>query len=269
MSSYETPLVLGEKSMRFSRPAFVIGIVLSCSTIAFCQGPSGPPGMHPPGTGGPGFERGGPPGMPLLMLASQKAIQTELKLDQAQKDKIQTLDSTLRKSMGGPTGGPMGGPRPPRRDEQGDNARPEPPDSADRGDRPEPPDFQGADEKRGPANSSEKGPRQSPLGQDMRKQMTEAEKKLAEILSEKQLARLKQIALQLQGPRALLASEAAKKLELTEEQREKIRRLSRKNGKPLKTILTDQQWKQWQEMIGEPFKGKIALGPPGGSPPRN
>jgi hypothetical protein len=103
----------------------------------------------------------------------------------------------------------------------------------------------------------------------MRKQMTEAERKLAEILSEKQLARLKQLALQLQGPRALLASDAAKKLELTEEQCEKIRRLSRKNEKSLKTILTDQQWKQWHEMIGQPFKGKIALGPPGGPPPRN
>ena len=166
-------------------------------------------------------------------------------------------------------GGPMGGQRPPRQDAQDKNARPEPPDASDDDDRPEPPDFKGGDERAGPPDRSEAGDRRGPPGQDMQKSMVEAEKKLAEILSDKQLTRLKQIALQLQGARALLTSEEAKKLELTEEQREKIQRLSRKNAKALKSVLTAEQWKQWQEIIGEPFKGKIAFGPPGGRrPPR-
>lgn len=204
--------------------------------------------------------------MPLIMLALQKAVQAELKLDSSQKDKLKTLDAELRKSMGGP----IGGQRPPRQDAQDRDSRPVPPDASDDDDdRPEPPDFKGRDDKADPPDRSEAGDHRGPPGHGMQEPMAEAEKKLAEILSDKQLARLKQIALQLQGVRALLTSEEAKKLELTEEQREKIQRLSRRNAKALRSVLTTEQWKQWQEIVGEPFKGKIAFGPPGGRrPPR-
>jgi len=95
------------------------------------------------------------------------------------------------------------------------------------------------------------------------------EKELAEILSEKQLARLKQIALQLEGPRAILAPERAEELQLTEEQQEKIRRLTPKNGKSLLAILDAEQQAKWREMTGRPFRGKLAMPGPGMPMPRN
>jgi hypothetical protein len=95
------------------------------------------------------------------------------------------------------------------------------------------------------------------------------EKELAQIVSEKQLARLRQIALQLEGPRALLAPERAKELELSEEQLAKIRQLTRKNERSVSAILNAEQRAKWQEMTGRPFRGKIAIPSPGMPMPPN
>jgi len=155
--------------MSCSRPMCVVWILLSCSAVVFGQPPAGLPGMPPPGSGGPSFDHGQPGSLPLTLLATQKSVQTDLKLDQTQKQRIQALDAKLRGAMG--------------------EHRPEPPDFRDKGAKPELPNF----------SAGAAGP--GPPGRGM-------EKELAEILSEKQLARLNQIALQLEGPHALLAPNA-------------------------------------------------------------
>jgi hypothetical protein len=208
---------------------FVVFILWSYSAVVFGQPPSGPLDRREPEGGGPSFRHGPPGPPPLILLATQKSVQTDLKLDWSQKQRVQALDAKLRASM---------------------PDRMPPPDSSDRAARPKPPD------------SSDPTARPKPPGQEM-------EKELAEILSEKQLTRLKQIALQVQGPQAILAPERAKDLELTEKQQEKIRRLTRKDGKALLAVLNAEQQATWQEMTGRPFRGKISFPSPGMPMPRN
>jgi len=122
----------------------------------------------------------------------------------------------------------------------------------------------------------------------------EQEKKVAEILDKKQMARLKQLELQQSGLRSLDRKEVADVLKLTADQRQKVDaaidgertamraaveglRRNRANGdeapRPdmtavrekmeklrterdarLNLVLTDGQKKQWQSMLGAPFK---------------
>jgi hypothetical protein len=103
----------------------------------------------------------------------------------------------------------------------------------------------------------------------MESALKDSDKELAEVLSEEQMTRLRQIAMQLQGPQALLAPEVSEKLQLTEEQVSKIKKLNRKDEKKLNAILTEEQRTKRQEMIGRPFHGKIAPPPPGMPLPRN
>jgi hypothetical protein len=116
-----------------------------------------------------------------------------------------------------------------------------------------------------------------------------SEANLEKILTREQLARLRQINLQRQGPRAFEDSQVTTTLKLTAAQREKIRIIQAeaffggprgfgpKLEKPdpmeriVKTVLTGEQAQQWQKLTGEPFKGPQpgppgSLGPPG-SPP--
>ena len=114
------------------------------------------------------------------------------------------------------------------------------------------------------------------------------EKAVAAILSQDQLRRLGQIALQFQGPAAFRDLEVAAALKLTIEQREKIRAIvadacfgkvdahggdatisaaegARKSRDEVRkasllqiqSLLTDEQQKRWKEMVGEPYKGPI------------
>jgi Spy/CpxP family protein refolding chaperone len=217
---------------------FAVCILLSCSVVVFGQAPHSPLEMREPEGGGPSFRHGPPGPPPLIMLATQKMVQTELKLDRTQKQRIQALDAELRASM--------------------PDRMPPPCDSSDRPS----PDKNSPDKNSPDKNSPDKASRPKPPDEKM-------EKELAEILSEKQLTRLKQIALQLEGPRALLASERVKELNLTEKQQEKIGRLSRKDSKSLHAILDEEQRAKWQEMVGRPFRGKIAFAPPQMPMPRN
>jgi hypothetical protein len=114
-------------------------------------------------------------------------------------------------------------------------------------------------------------------------EMARANEATAEtILTEKQLDRLKQIALQMKGPGAFRDPDIARKLKLTSEQKEKIRALEMGpffvkmepfkggDGLPMfektrkatmaqiqSTILTDEQLRQWLEMTGETYRGPI------------
>jgi len=117
----------------------------------------------------------------------------------------------------------------------------------------------------------------------------EHEAALATILTPAQLKRIPQIALQCQGPRALLDSDVASTLKLTAEQRTRMRVLEMEShgprrGNPLEAgedrsrvavrkmlaVLTDEQQALWHELTGRRFEGSLLprRGPPG-FPPRH
>lgn len=228
--------------MLCSRLMFVVCVLLSGIAVAFGQ-PPGPPDMSQHGRGGPSVMPGPPGQLPLVMLAAEKSVQADLKLGKTQKQSIQAIVAKLRESM--------------------PDHMPPPPNSSDRAARPEPPGgFPGGPGGPEPPDSADKDAKPKRGGDEM-------DKELATILSEEQFARLKQIALQLEGPHALLDPERAKELELTEEQVQKITRLTRKDEKSLKTILNDEQQSKWQEIRGKPFLGKIAFPSPKMPKPRN
>jgi hypothetical protein len=117
----------------------------------------------------------------------------------------------------------------------------------------------------------------------------EDERFLKNTLSEPQLKRLEQIAMQVAGLLWVMRSDVAKDLNLTEEQRRKIRELHREarteaqeairsagsgeikevkfnemrmsNRKRLMSVLTDEQKAKWKEMAGPPFRGTLHFGP--------
>jgi Spy/CpxP family protein refolding chaperone len=122
--------------------------------------------------------------------------------------------------------------------------------------------------------------------EEIRKEMQEREKQIAELLKPEQAKRLDQIMLQQQGAAGLLSPKVVEDLKITDEQKTKITEAITdsakelgdllKGGKidpaelrkklaeqPTKTmekainVLTPDQKKQWKEMVGEPFKGKL------------
>ena len=125
-------------------------------------------------------------------------------------------------------------------------------------------------------------------------EMTKAnDKALAKILKSAQYKRVEQIALQQQTSRALAFTlnneEIAKELKITDEQKEKIREIQAKSREEMqgierneegfkkmqeimkasndkvKGVLSAEQKAKLKEMEGEPFKGKIEFGRPGGN----
>jgi eukaryotic-like serine/threonine-protein kinase len=115
------------------------------------------------------------------------------------------------------------------------------------------------------------------------------------ILTSGQLRRLRQIELQLQGPRAFQDPEVTADLKLTTAQKERIRAIQaeafpcgprephggrgpREGQGPReqaadavekikKELLTEEQVRQWQKLTGEPFKETRPPRPPPGPPP--
>lgn len=183
---------------------------LSVRTLA--QPPGRPPDQALQSSGGwPGQPR--PlPAPPLLMLATQKSVQADLKLNKTQAKQLLVLESKMKKAMLGAakSGAKLQGP-PPEAERQ------------------------------------------------------DAEKELVNILTEEQTSRIKQIAMQLQGAPALLMPEVAGPLQLTDDQKSQIQRLTRGDLKRISAILNEDQNKKWKEMTGRPFHGKLIM-PPGGMP---
>jgi DNA-binding MarR family transcriptional regulator len=179
------------------------------------------------------FARGGP--MMMLFLLNNPQVQQELKLTEEQRDKVSALSEQLREKFRG-LGQELRGLSPEEREKR----------------------VQAVNE--------------------------EVEKELAKVLKKEQLQRLKQIALQVEGLAALARPEIAKQVGLTEEQQRKIEEILREanekrralfqQGPPadrqamfremqkirewvdeqISKLLTEQQKKKWQELIGEPFK---------------
>jgi len=131
------------------------------------------------------------------------------------------------------------------------------------------PDFQGLDRE------------------EIQKKMAERTKvqneAIAKILDDKQFKRVKQISLQVQGPRAVNNAEVAKALNITDEQKEKIREIQTKSFQEMRDlggdeegrkkipelmkqtnekmmgVLTAEQKTKLKEMQGEPFKNLSEL----------
>jgi Spy/CpxP family protein refolding chaperone len=123
----------------------------------------------------------------------------------------------------------------------------------------------------------------------------ENDKAIAGVLDAKQMARLKQIELQLQGARAFANSEVQKKLNLSDEQKGKLKDITEEHGRKMRELfqpggdfqetqkkmatlnketmekvnglLSADQKKTWKEMTGEPFEFKFEF-PGGGGGPR-
>jgi Spy/CpxP family protein refolding chaperone len=80
------------------------------------------------------------------------------------------------------------------------------------------------------------------------------DKKLGEILEPKQLERLDQIQLQLQGPMALMTEKVSKALELTDEQKEKIQGIREESMGKMREFMEgmrDLSREERQEKMGE------------------
>jgi len=201
------------------------------------------PAMAQPPAGRPGGPFGGRLGGPMLMLGllRNQQVQQELKLTDQQKQQLEQLGEQWREKM--------------------------------RGLRDLPPEER----------------RQK--GEGMR---AEVEKQLATILNEQQMKRLKQIALQVEGYAALERPEIADQVGLTKEQRQKIRDILRQAGEKrreafqqgrsdrqaafqrmreirqwvdgeIEKLLTAEQKKKWQELVGAPFKFEGGFGGFGGA----
>jgi Spy/CpxP family protein refolding chaperone len=121
----------------------------------------------------------------------------------------------------------------------------------------------------------------------------ETEKSVADILKPDQAKRLKQITLQQAGAAAFAREDVAKELNisaeqkqklndiqaaarkerqdlfqggggLNEESRKKMAEITKNTNEKAMSVLTAEQKTKWNEMTGEPFKGEIRFGPPGG-----
>jgi Spy/CpxP family protein refolding chaperone len=128
-------------------------------------------------------------------------------------------------------------------------------------------------------------------GKKIQEMAKENEKFVADNLKPEQAKRLHQIALQQQGGRAMADEKVAKELNLTDDQKTKIKDILEDTGNQVRElfqngfseetrtkmrelnsaatekvlgILTADQKTKWKEMTGEPFKGEIRFGPPGG-----
>ena len=152
-----------------------------------------------------------------------------------------------------------------------------------------------------PPSDSRRGPREAPTQEQRQRSLAiarEHESALATILSAEQRLRLGQIALQCQGPRAFREPDVARTLKLTAAQKERLRTIeseafrdfydrfrNRDSSKPdnpleqiqatmqkMLAVLTPDQLKQWQGLIGKPYRGPYFFpggqGRPGG-PPRS
>jgi hypothetical protein len=155
-------------------------------------------------------------------------------------------------------------------------------------------------ESRGATARPQRG--QTTNREELRKQQEEraqaSEKALAEILKPEQLKRAKQISWQQQGTQAFANAEVATALQLSNEQKEKIRGIQEQaqqargqlfqrgaggnfeearkkmeearkaTDEKVMNVLSAEQKTKWKELTGEPFKGEIQRGTRPARPPR-
>lgn len=109
--------------------------------------------------------------------------------------------------------------------------------------------------------------KQKARGEIMQSLEQEADASLAEVLSEEQMQRFRQLMLQNEGFNAFLGNAVCDALELTDQQKANLRQTAMRNRgntpntveeaqqvrDEVKTFLTDEQATKWDEMLGEPF----------------
>jgi Spy/CpxP family protein refolding chaperone len=215
------------------------------------QQPTGPggPGGRPGGPGGPGGGPGGPGGFGFgpggrggeLSLASDPAVQEELKLTAEQKAKLEALAQTRQQAFpgrrgAGANGQPGGGPGGPgggalgRGGPGGGAGGPGGGAGGPGGGAGGPGGGAGGPGGRALGRGGPGGPggagfdRQAMMAR-MEEQRKETEAELDKILTEDQHARLEEIALQQEGPLAVARPEIASKIDVTSAQSEKIQQI--------------------------------------------
>jgi DNA-directed RNA polymerase subunit F len=126
---------------------------------------------------------------------------------------------------------------------------------------------------------------------DLTKLVASTDKAVAEFLKAEQLKRLKQIQLQVGGPRVFANAALAKEMKITEEQKKKLTDLQEETAAAAKKIfekdadsreearkkmtelnnkvrekiidvMDGEQKEKWKEKVGEPFNGVLPFGPP-------
>ncbi len=216
------------------------------SLTAFCALLTATVATAQPGPGGRGFG-GGFGGMRMsgAFLVRMPEVQKELAINDDQKEKLQDVADEIRQDM-------QSAPRP---------------------------NFQNfqdmTDEERNKAFAD--------MRASMEKLNKSADEKLGKVLNSDQMGRLKQLQLQVQGANALVASDVAPKLKLTDDQKSKIQEIIQKarpqggfdpnataeerqaaakerreaRAKALKdslAVLNDDQRSEWSKMTGKEFK---------------
>jgi hypothetical protein len=242
--------------LRITLTSAAMIVALAALTLNSLAQPPGRNGGGPGGGPGGFFGRGGGPGGPggsLLSLASNPAVQEDMKLKDKQKAQIKSLNDKfgvqsreiwgqMGGGFGGPGGGPGGGPnaqgnggRRQGQNGQGQNGQ----DAQANGGFGGGNDGQGQiQDPNGPGGNQNQGgggggrgnrgpggppdPERAQQFAMMREAMGEltqsAEASLGKILDKTQATRLKQIQLQLQGPGAILREDMMEKLGIDESQ---------------------------------------------------
>lgn len=162
------------------------------------QGGQGRPGFGGRGFGGPGFGFGGPGGGGMGFLLQMPEVQTELKIDAAQKELLQQINQENRDKMRALF-------------QQGGFGRP----------------GQGAPD---PAAQDEFRKKMAAMQADQAKQ-------IGEVLDAKQMARLKQLSLQREGTRALGRPEVQDQLKLSADQRQKLTAAFNSEGEAMRALF--------------------------------
>jgi Spy/CpxP family protein refolding chaperone len=229
------------------RCSFLSGLVMAIlTTLTYAQPP-----------GGGGF--GGPGGMGSAGLLAMPAVQTELKITDAQKQPLEDFRSELQKDIQEAMSGF---------------------------------DFQGLQD----LSQEERAKKMAEIRTKAEEITTKGDEKLAKILDESQMKRLKELRIQRAGAAAFAMPAVVAKLNLTDEQKAKITKIqedARTQGRPqfnpdatqeerqaafakmqearakvLKDILAtldSDQTKTWTELTGKEFKfpqGRGRGGPP-------
>jgi hypothetical protein len=216
-------------------------------------GRGGGPGGGFGGPGGPGGGFGGPGGGSLLQLASNSAVQADMKVTEKQKTQIKSLNDKYNArmqefwgQMGGPGGRGQGGGGPQGQGQgrgrngnggngqngqgqvgngQGGNGGGGGGNRGNRGNRNQ--NGQGIPED--PEVAQQRAEQREMMREAMAELRQSAETSLGRILEKGQATRLKQIQLQLEGPTVVLREDMMEKLGIDEAQVEMIREIQGEN----------------------------------------
>jgi hypothetical protein len=173
-------------------------VVMAANAQPPGEGPRGPGGRRGPGgfVGGPGGFRGGPGRGGVAGLIQSEQVQQELKLSEAQVEKVRELGQEIREEMRKFFGG-----------------------------------REGAEDLTREQRMARMQEAMEKFRQEAEKRAPEIEKRVRDILEPAQYKRVKQIEMQLQGVDALVRADIIQALGITEDQQKKIKEVLEKRNK--------------------------------------